>query len=247
MARARRARLIASVCGALALAALLDAPSALGQTPPSGGKPDARPPEQTAPPPDIEAVDVFDLLRTIRNKELTAEQKAAAIDPSRKMYAFAPVIGYKPSSGVMVGVAGNVAFFRGDPATTHISSAVASLTFSSPEADVAHRPVQPVRAATTAGSSMGTTAFQWTSQDTFGLGTETTPADKVNMAFDYFRVYETVYRTLRRHLRGHRVPLQRPRRRRAGQGRRGRLERVAVRRPTARRTGFRSSRRPPPA
>ena len=46
------------------------------------------------------------------------------------MKAFAPVIGAKPSSGALLGVAGNVAFYRGDPATTRISSMVASLTFS---------------------------------------------------------------------------------------------------------------------
>ena len=98
-------------CGALALAALLDAPPRSVETTPSGGKPDAQPPAQTAPPPDIETVDVFDVIREIRHKELTAEQKAAALDPSKKMTAFAPIIGYKPTSGVMVGVGGNVAFF----------------------------------------------------------------------------------------------------------------------------------------
>ena len=46
------------------------------------------------------------------------------------MKAFAPVIGAKPSSGALFGVAGNIAFYRGDPATTHISSVVTSLTFS---------------------------------------------------------------------------------------------------------------------
>ena len=81
MARAHRARMIASVCGALVLAALLDAPSALGQTVPPGGKPDAQPVAQSAPPPDTEAIDVFDLIRAIRHKELKAEQKAAALDP----------------------------------------------------------------------------------------------------------------------------------------------------------------------
>jgi len=191
--------MIASVCGAVALATLLDAPFALGQTPPSGGNPDARPPAQAAPPPDTEAVDVFDLLRAIRHKELTAEQKAAALDPSKKMYAVAPVIGYKPSSGVMVGVAGNVAFFRGDPATTHISSTVTSLTFSSLK-----------QTSLTARFSVfgrddrfeldGDNRAQWTSQDTFGLGTSTMPDDEVNMAFNYFRLYDTVNVTLWRNV-----------------------------------------------
>jgi hypothetical protein len=199
MASARRARMIAAVCGAFALAALLGAPSALGQTVPPGGTQDARPPAQAAPPPATEAVDVFDLIRAIRHKELTEEQRAAALDPSKKMYAIAPVIGYKPSSGVMIGVAGNVAFFRGDPRTTHISSTVTSLTFSSLK-----------QTSLTARFSVfgrddrfeldGDNRAQWTSQDTFGLGTSTVPDDEVNMKFDYFRIYDTVNVTLRRNI-----------------------------------------------
>ena len=150
-----------------------------------------------APPPQaVELFDVFDLLRKIRHKEQTKEQRAEANDPSRRMYAFAPVVGYKPSSGVLVGVAGNVAFFRGDPTTTHISSAVAALNVST---------LEQVSATAKLGVFMrddrwkieGDNRFQWTSQDTFGLGTDTVEAAKVNMKFDYFRVYETAFRTLR--------------------------------------------------
>ena len=132
MARARRARSIASVCGALALAALLDAPSALGQTPPSGGKPDARPPEQTAPPPDIEAVDVFDLLRAIRHKELTASRngRPRRIRP-RDVRVRARHRLQALERRAWSAWPATSAFFRGDPKTTHISSAVAALTFSS--------------------------------------------------------------------------------------------------------------------
>jgi hypothetical protein len=38
---------------------------------------------------------------------------------------------------------------------------------------------------------------QWTSQDSYGLGTSTLPADKINAKYDPFRVYETGYRRLR--------------------------------------------------
>ena len=38
----------------------------------------------------------------------------------------------------------------------------------------------------------GDNRFQWTSQDTFGLGTSTEPTDDVNARFTYLRVYETV-------------------------------------------------------
>ena len=60
----------------------------------------------------------------------TQAAEQPAWDYRKAMKAFAPVIGAKPSSGALLGVAGNIAFYRGDPATTRISSVVASLTFS---------------------------------------------------------------------------------------------------------------------
>jgi outer membrane protein assembly factor BamA len=111
------------------------------------------------------------------------------------MYAFAPVIGYKPSSGAQFGAAGNVALYLGNPETTHISSAVASVTISTKKQLSA-----TARFAVLAGNDRykldGDNRAQWTSQDTFGLGTETEAGEKLNMAFDYFRVYETAYAEL---------------------------------------------------
>jgi outer membrane protein assembly factor BamA len=115
------------------------------------------------------------------------------------MKAFAPVIGAKPSSGVIVGVAGNIGFFRGDPATTHISSSVASATVTSKKQ---------------AGLSAHTTMFgrddrwlleldhrfQWTSQETFGLGTSTASAAGQVVRYDFFRLYQSAYIRVRRHL-----------------------------------------------
>ena len=152
--------------------------------------------DQPATPPGApELFDAFDLLRKLRHKELTEAERAQAADPAHPMYAFAPVIGYKPSSGAMFGAAGNVAFFRGDPKTTHISSAVASLTFST----LKQTSMTARFGAFSTGDRWkydGDNRFQWTSQDTFGLGTDAAAADKVNLKFDYFRVYETAYRSL---------------------------------------------------
>jgi hypothetical protein len=47
------------------------------------------------------------------------------------MVAAAPVIGAKPSAGLILGVAGNAAFYLGDPSSTHISSGVGSVTVTS--------------------------------------------------------------------------------------------------------------------
>ena len=148
---------------------------------------------QTAPPPPpAETMDVADLIRKLRNKEAPT----APFDYRKRMKAVAPVIGAKPSSGVIAGVAGNVAFFRGDPETTHISSSVASATVTSKKQ---------------AGISARTTMFgrddrwradldyrfQWTSQDTFGLGMATASPTEELVRFDFYRFYQSAYYQLR--------------------------------------------------
>ncbi len=146
---------------------------------------------------ESEMVDVFDLLRKLRHKD-QAEAKQAANDRAA-MVAFAPVIGTKPSSGFLAGAAGNVAFYRGDRQTTHISSVVASATFS-----VKKQTSLSARFTVFGRDDRfrieGDNRFQWTSQDTYGLGTATTSADRVNLGYDFFRVYDDWYFRLRPNL-----------------------------------------------
>jgi hypothetical protein len=203
MATRRAARPLGAVvpaCCAAAFAGLLAVPPAHGQTPlPVGSTAAQAAAQEPDPAAGAQLVDIFDIIRKLRHKELTPEQQAKALDPSKKMYAIAPVIGYKPSSGVMIGIAGNVAFFRGDPQTTHISSAVTSLTFSSlKQTSLTAR--FSVFAKDDRWELDGDNRAQWTSQDTFGLGTSTMPEDEVNMKFNYFRLYDTANYKVRRHL-----------------------------------------------
>src|SRR5262249_43986341 len=139
-----------------------------------------------------ETVDVIDLWNHIRNKP---DSPATEPDDQKPMKALAPVIGSKPSSGAFGGVAGNVAFFRGAPSTTRISSVVASLTYSAK-----HQTSATGRFLVfTRGDAWrieGDNRAQWTSQDTYGLGTATPSAAAVNAKFDFFRIHETVYRQL---------------------------------------------------
>ena len=140
--------------------------------------------------------DIFDVWRAFRKKDKAAEP---AWDYHKTMKAFAPVIGAKPSSGALIGVAGNIAFYRGDPATTRISSMVASLTFSSKGQtsltdrftifgrDDRYRLEADHRA-------------QWTSLETGPLGTSANTADSVLTNFDFFRLHHTAYYQLRRGL-----------------------------------------------
>jgi outer membrane protein assembly factor BamA len=148
--------------------------------------------------PDQQFVDVFDLLRQWRRKgQPPAEPEPW--DPSKRMRAFAPIIGYKPTSGLMLGMGGNVARFLGDPTTTHISSAVFSATFSTErQTAVTGRFTAFLR--DDRWRMEGDNRAQWTSQDAYGLGTGTAPADKINAKYNFFRVYETVYLRVRPHL-----------------------------------------------
>jgi hypothetical protein len=144
---------------------------------------------------DPALLDVFDLLRLWRHKDQRGKVQPAW-DYRKPMVAFAPVVGAKPSSGLIFGAAGNVAFYRGDPRTTHISSAVVSATISTKKQTA-------LSARFTAFTRddrwrlEGDNRAQWTSQDAYGLGTGTVSADKVNAKYDFFRLYETVYRSVR--------------------------------------------------
>jgi len=149
-------------------------------------------PADTTPP---DQMDVADLIRMLRHKP----PPTGTFDYTKRMKAIAPVIGVKPSSGVIIGGAGNVAFYRGDPATTHISSSVASATVTSKKQ---------------AGISARTTMFgrddrwraevdyrfQWTSLDTSGLGIATAEAEPQLARFDFYRLYQSGYMRVRPNL-----------------------------------------------
>jgi len=142
-------------------------------------------------PPEQE-VDVFDLWRRIRG----VEEDPAPWDYRKPMRAFAPVIGAKPSAGFMLGVAGNVAFYRGEPATTHISSAVASLTFSTKgQTSLTGRFTMFTR--NDRWRLEGDYRLQWTSINTHALGTSADTRTGVVTDYDFFRLYQTAYYRLR--------------------------------------------------
>jgi len=148
--------------------------------------------QAAAPAPQEETVDIFDLLRKLRHKETDAE----AWDYRKPMLAFAPVIGAKPSAGVLFGVAGNVAFYRGDPSTTSISSMVTSLTFSTKkQTSLTNRFTMFGRE--NRWRHEGDYRLQWTSLETHGLGTSADTREGVDADFDFFRIYHTSYFRLR--------------------------------------------------
>jgi len=152
-------------------------------------------PQAAAPDATEPTKDIFDVLRELRHKPPPASMGAE--DYKELMIAAAPVISYGPTSGFGIGAAGNVAFYRGFPATTRISSVVASVIGTTKEQLLVNAKLN-ASAPNNSWVLEGDNRLYWTSQDTYGLGTDTTPGEAVNVRYDFFRVYETVYRRVRR-------------------------------------------------
>jgi outer membrane protein assembly factor BamA len=148
--------------------------------------------------PSTALVDVADVIRKLRGRPEPPPDTDGEPDAMR---AFSPVIGAKPSAGAMFGVAGNIAFYRGDPATTHISSGVGSMTVSTKsQTSVTLR-------LTTFGEDDAWRVetddrFQWTSQETLGLGLPTPLPEGELVDFNFYRLYQSLYRRLRPNLFG---------------------------------------------
>ena len=138
--------------------------------------------------PAVETMDVFDLVRQLRHKQTPTE----AWDYHKRMIAFSPVIGSKPSSGVLFGAAGNVAFYRGDPSTTKISSMVTSFTFSTKkQTSLTDR--FTMFGADSRWRLDADHRLQWTSLETHALGTSADTNAGVAADFDFFRLHHTAY------------------------------------------------------
>jgi hypothetical protein len=136
--------------------------------------------------------DVGDLVRAIRDKPPPPPPDPHA---PHRMFVIAPVIGSKPDTGVSFGGAGNIAQFHGDPDTTHISTSVFSATVSQHGQTLTSARLT-IFTKDDGWLIVGDNRFQWTSQDTFGLGTSSAGSDAVDVRYDYFKIYETAYKRL---------------------------------------------------
>lgn len=166
----------------------------------AGADPQATPDPNGVPgPPDstiaVPTRDIVDVIRDLRHKPPTAKPR----DYTHLMIAAAPVVAYNPASGLGIGAAGNVAFHKGPPETTRISSVVTSLTVTTKK-QLLFNAKFDVSSAGNDWLFQGDNRVYLTSQDTFGLGTSTVPEDAINTKYNFFRFYEVGYRRLYRSL-----------------------------------------------
>jgi outer membrane protein assembly factor BamA len=161
-------------------------------------QPPAEAPAGTTPTDSTaQSTDVGDLWRLIRHKPPpTASEQEDYRRPAR---AIAPTISSKPSSGLAVGVGASLARFLGTPETTHISSMLAAASIST-------KGQTSLTARFDAFGDnnwmhvQGDNRFQWTSQDTYGLGTSTPPEAAIGAKFTHVRVFETALFDLDHHI-----------------------------------------------
>jgi hypothetical protein len=140
--------------------------------------------------------DLFDIVRKMLHK--MAAPPPSPDDYKKIMVAAAPVISYNPTTGAGFGFAGNLAWYMGTPETTNISSLVASVIATS-KGQVHVNAKLDASTEDNRWRLLGDNRLYWTSQKTFGLGTQTMEADAVDQKYEYFRFFETFYREVYDH------------------------------------------------
>lgn len=182
--------------GAMAAALLIALAQAAGSAAQEEAPAPAPAPAQDTVSPAEPTKDLFDLLRELRHKP--APPPPGPEDYKKWMVAAAPVLTYGPTSGFGLGLAGNMAVYRGFPGTTRISSIVASVTATTKEQVLVNAKISS-SALDNRRRFEGDNRLYWTSQKTYGIGTDTSEGLAVDQKYDYFRFYETLYQKVARH------------------------------------------------
>ena len=110
-------------------------------------------------------------------------------------FVVAPSIGSKPSTGITVGLASNVAVVNGDPATTRLSVVSGGLKVSEKGQTLSGLKLS-LFFPDDRWSLQGDNRFLWTSQNTYDLGGAATSDPGEDLKYDQVRVYETIFRTI---------------------------------------------------
>jgi surface antigen Omp85-like protein len=162
---------------------------------PAAGAQDADRPEEQA----VQlwpTTDVFDLWHRWRTKDEPADEPADnPLEPSGRPFVLAPGISARPSTGVMFGLNGNLAFRRGGPASTHLSTAIGGFRVSQKKQVLSN-----VRFAVFTPDDgwllRGDHRVNWMSLDTYALGTNSNSGTlgASNVKFHHVRLQDTAYR-----------------------------------------------------
>ena len=142
-------------------------------------------------------VDVADLIRHFRHKSVSTGDQFPVVTSDKPFFVVAPTVTAKPSTGLTLGLSGNVAFVDGDPATTHISSLSGGLRVTQKD-----QTLSGLRLSAFTHDDrwfvQGDARMSWTSLNAYTLGANAPSSSGENQKFDVFRLYETAYRKVGR-------------------------------------------------
>jgi hypothetical protein len=157
---------------------------------------------QTPPQPTTDVGDIWRQVRHVPDPTPDAPDSAAdnaEAKPERRFLVVAPTIGSKPTTGLTGGINSNVAFFRGDPKSTHISTLTAGMRVSQKKQVLSGFRLS-MFTADDRWYVQGDHRLSWTSQNTYGLGADSMKSDAENVKFKAFRIYESAYKKVRKGL-----------------------------------------------
>jgi outer membrane protein assembly factor BamA len=147
---------------------------------------------------DEATLDLGDLWRRLWGRPAPAVLDAAS-SARKSAVVLAPIIGFKPTTGLSVGVASNITFFRGSPETTHISTGYASIRFTED-----HQLLSSLRFAAFTDHDrwflQGDNRFQLNSLNTYDLGSGLSATGGVNTNYHYAKLFEAALLQVAKHL-----------------------------------------------
>src|SRR5262249_44229417 len=114
--------------------------------------------------------DRTDLFEIVGLKQKTE----APPEPFKLLPAVLPAVGYTPTTGLLVGVAGSLGVYLGDPQSTTISSVLATVLYTSND-QFLFQVASTLMTADNTWQLQGDWRFLLFNQDTYGLGTGHTP------------------------------------------------------------------------
>jgi hypothetical protein len=148
-----------------------------------------------APPAPTPEVDLHDLLARLRHRQPSGPggQEAAPADYRKPVWVFVPLVSVNPSTGLLVGGGIEATFFRGDPKTTHASTVLTSAGVSVNGQFITSVRLNLYSAANT-WFAYGDNRFENRTQQSYGLGTSSSPAGQFGAHYHFPKVNEVLFR-----------------------------------------------------